>query len=146
MVEQFLENLYNQYQDLNITILRYFNPIGEHPSGLLKDTGEDNLYPNIRKCLQNNTPLAIYGNDYPTPDGTCVRDYINIEKLVEYHALFINKQGFDVFNIGTGIGKSVLEIVSEFPELKYIIEPRRTGDVASLVCSITKLEEYQWSM
>ena len=146
MTEQFLEKLYQKHLDLNITILRYFNPIGEHPSGLLKDTGEDNLYPNIRKCIANNTALSVYGNDYPTPDGTCIRDYINIEKLIEHHALFIKKQGFDIFNVGTGIGKSVLEIIAEFPDLKYNIEPRRSGDVSSLVCSTGKLQEYQWSI
>ena len=125
----------------NATILRYFNPIGEHPSGLLKDTGKDNLYPAIKTALENNTAINVYGNDYPTPDGTCIRDFINIQELVDTHILFLteNNCGCEIYNVGTGKGRSVLDIIAEFPTLEYKIKPRRNGDAPSLVCSNNKI-------
>lgn len=140
-IEQYLKTLYSTAL-VNITILRYFNPIGEHSSGLLVDTGSDNLYPNIKKALNEDTTFSIYGFDYDTPDGTPIRDYIDIENLVKYHILFLNFKGFDIFNIGTGVGKSVFEVVKEFPGLKYRYKPRREGDAPILVCSIDKLNRY----
>ena len=114
----------------------------------------------IRACRDHGIEsVAVYSDEdrnsihasmadaaYSLKGVTAAQTYLNIEKLIEYHALFIKKQGFDIFNVGTGIGKSVLEIISEFPDLKYNIEPRRSGDVSSLVCSISKLQEYQWSI
>lgn len=141
-VEMVLKKMFEMDSSLNISILRYFNPIGQHPSGLLQDTAPDNLYPNIKKALENNTELLIYGNDYQTPDGTCVRDFISIDELTKYHKVFLNKQGFDIFNVGTGIGRSVLQIIKEFPTLQYKFTDRRPGDSAQLVCSVEKLHQY----
>lgn len=141
-IEKYLEQLHS-YGLINVTILRYFNPIGVHSSGLLKDTGLDNLYPNIQKALKAGVKFNVYGNDYSTPDGTAIRDYINIIDLVKYHILFLNSTGFQIFNVGTGVGKSVLEILKEFPEVQYQIKSRRSGDVPKLVCSIDKLRLWE---
>jgi UDP-glucose 4-epimerase len=142
-VEQILQKISQQKPDLNITILRYFNPIGQHPSGLLQDTGADNLYPNIKKALETNSALSVYGDDYPTPDGTCIRDYIGISELTKYHKLFLTNStpGCEIYNVGTGVGQSVLEIISQFSTLIYEFKPRRSGDSARLVCNVTKLRD-----
>ncbi len=142
LVEQILQKISQQNPDLKVTILRYFNPIGQHSSGLLRDSGADNLYPNIKKALETNSALSVYGSDYPTPDGTCVRDYIDISDLTKYHKLFLENSvpGCEIYNIGTGVGTSVLEIISQFSNLIYEFKDRRSGDAASLVCSIDKLK------
>jgi UDP-glucose 4-epimerase len=142
-VEQILQKISQQNPDLNITILRYFNPIGQHPSGLLQDSGADNLYPNIKKALETNSALSVYGDDYPTPDGTCIRDYIGISELTKYHKLVLTNStpGCEIYNIGTGVGQSVLEIISQFSTLIYEFKPRRNGDSARLVCSIDKIRK-----
>jgi UDP-glucose 4-epimerase len=142
-VEQVLENLSHQNPELSVTILRYFNPFGQHPSGLLLDNGADNIYPNIKKALDTNSTFYIYGDDYPTPDGTCVRDYIQIKDLTKYHKLFLNnvKSGYEIYNIGTGIGTSVLDIVSTFSTLVYEIIHRRLGDAPISVCSVSKIRD-----
>lgn len=140
-IEHYLMDRYFNGKN-NVTILRYFNPIGEHNSGLLSDTGLDNLYPNVKRALQLNKEFFIYGNDYNTPDGTAIRDYINISDLIKYHILFLESTGFEIYNIGTGIGKSVLEIIAQFPGLMYSYKPKRPGDTAVLVCSIDKLNNY----
>lgn len=141
-VEQILRKISEQNSRLKITILRYFNPIGQHQSGLLQDNGADNLYPNIKRALETNSALSVYGSDYPTKDGTCVRDYIDISDLTKYHKFFLTNStpGCEVYNVGTGVGRSVLEIISEFSTLIYEFKDRRSGDVASLVCSVDKLK------
>ncbi len=138
VIEQILEKI----QIPHITVLRYFNPINEHPSGLLKDTGSDNLYPNIRKALDTNSTFHIYGSDYPTKDGTAIRDYISIQDLTKYHKFFLTNPilGYNIYNLGTGIGKSVLDIVSQFSTLIYTLNPKRPGDTPISVCDITKLK------
>lgn len=138
----FIEQILEKITIPHITILRYFNPIGEHPSGLLKDTGADNLYPNIKKALETNSTFHIYGSDYPTKDGTAIRDYIPIQDLTKYHKFFLTNPipGYNIYNIGTGIGKSVLDIVSEFSNLTYTLNPKRPGDTPISVCDITKLK------
>ena len=124
-------------------VLRYFNPVGAHPSGLI---GEDpsgipnNLMPFVTQVAIGKRPfLSVYGSDYPTPDGTGVRDYIHVQDLAEGHvaalqALLQNKESFTV-NLGTGHGNSVLEVVKAFEKasgrpVAYRIAPRRPGDVA----------------
>ena len=140
-VEQILEKISDQNPQLNVTILRYFNPIGQHSSGLLHDNGADNLYPNIKRALETHSVLSVYGSDYPTPDGTCIRDYIQISELTKYHKFFLTQStpGYQIYNVGTGIGKSVLEIISEFPNLTYEFRDRRSGDTSRLVCSVDKI-------
>jgi UDP-glucose 4-epimerase len=127
--------------ELNATCLRYFNVFG-HGWEDLKDTSANNLMPIIQNHLDNNTSLPIFGDDYETRDGTCVRDYVHIMDLVEAHVLSLNNlSGFNVFNVGTGNGLTVLEIASKFSKLKYHIEPRRAGDPASLVANVDKISK-----
>ena len=141
-IEYILKDLYKSDNEFNIAILRYFNPIGAHPSGKI---GEDpngipnNLCPYITKVCVGKLPFVnIFGNDYPTPDGTGVRDYIHVEDLAEGHVLAVKKleqkPGLFIVNLGTGVGYSVLEMVNAFSkalgrEVPYKIGPRRPGDI-----------------
>jgi len=142
-----------------VAILRYFNPVGAHPSGLL---GEDpkgipnNLMPFITKVATGAQPqLKIFGNDYPTRDGTGVRDYLHVMDLSQGHLAAIealNKglTGAEPFNLGTGVGVSVLEMVDAFSKARgapipYVIEERRPGDVAECYADSSKaLEQLGW--
>lgn len=153
-IEGILKDVYISDNDYSIAILRYFNPVGAHPSGLL---GEDpngipnNLMPYIVKVANRELPhLNIFGNDYDTPDGTGVRDYIHVVDLALGHisALeYIDKnKGIDYYNLGTGQGYSVLEIVSAFSkvnnvDIPYEITKRRDGDIAACYADTTKARE-----
>ncbi|QZN97075.1 UDP-glucose 4-epimerase GalE [Symbiopectobacterium purcellii] len=138
--ERILKDLSLSHPDFNVTILRYFNPVGAHPSGLI---GEDphgvptNLLPYITQvAIGNLEQLSVYGNDYPTKDGTGVRDYIHVMDLASGHIAAIeNKQRnlYNVYNLGTGKGFSVLDIINSFKKvtgikINYKFEPRRPGD------------------
>lgn len=149
MIEQILTDVYKANNKLDITILRYFNPIGAHKSGLL---GEDpngipnNLMPYIVKVATKQLPvLNIFGSDYDTIDGTGVRDYIHVMDLVEGHILALKnkKKGLKIYNLGTGKGTSVLELVNMFSKINnvkvnYKIVDRRPGDIASCYASSEK--------
>ena len=142
-IEQFLKDLYKADNSFNIAILRYFNPVGAHPSGLI---GEDpkgipnNLCPYITKVAIGELPkLRVFGNDYNTPDGTGVRDFIHVVDLAKAHVLAIKKletkPGLIIANIGTGRGYSVMEMLKAFSkavgfDIPYEIAPRRPGDIA----------------
>lgn len=144
MVELVLRDLYKSDNGWNIALLRYFNPAGAHPSGLI---GEDpngipnNLMPFITQVATGKREqLSIYGNDYDTPDGTGVRDYIHVEDLASGHLKALDKlytgSGIVTYNLGTGQGYSVLDMVKEFEKqsgksIPYQFVPRRGGDVAS---------------
>ena len=144
MVEMILNDLSKAEPDFSICILRYFNPIGAHESGLI---GEDprgipaNLMPYIVKVANKELDhLTIFGNDYNTPDGTGVRDYIHVVDLAKGHVKALNKieneKGLLIYNLGTGVGYSVLDIVNTFMEVNkvdvpYEIGPRRSGDIDS---------------
>ena len=159
-IEQILKDLYNSDNTWDIAILRYFNPIGAHESGLL---GEDpkgipnNLMPYISKVAAGNLKeLSVFGNDYNTPDGTGVRDYIHVFDLAKGHLLALNKldkeqKGIYIYNLGTGKGYSVLDLVNTFERVNnikvpYVIAPRRPGDIASCYSDPTKaLKELGWS-
>ena len=141
-IEYILKDLYKSDKDYNIAILRYFNPIGAHPSGLI---GEDpngipnNLAPYITKVCVGKLPhVNVFGDDYPTPDGTGVRDYIHVEDLAEGHVLAVDKlltgSGLFIVNLGTGVGYSVLDMIKAFSkalgkDIPYVITPRRPGDI-----------------
>ena len=143
MIERILEDVCKANKEYNVAILRYFNPIGAHKSTLL---GEDpngipnNLLPYINKVAVGELPyLNVYGNDYPTVDGTGVRDYIHVLDLANGHVLALNKlktnPGYVIYNLGTGKGTSVLEMVDAYQKATGIhipieIKPRRDGDVA----------------
>ena len=142
MIEEILRDLYKSDNDWSIAILRYFNPIGAHKSGLIGENPNDipnNLMPYIVKVANHELKiLSVFGNDYDTKDGTGVRDYIHVVDLAKGHikALeFIEKnKGVDAYNLGTGNGYSVLEIVNNFSKInnvdvKYKIVDRRPGDI-----------------
>ena len=154
MVEQILGDVRRADPDWRIGILRYFNPAGAHPSGLI---GEDprgtpnNLMPFVAQVAIGRRPrLAVFGNDYPTPDGTGVRDYIHVVDLARGHVaalarLFSHADGFTV-NLGTGQGYSVLQAVRAFEAasgrcVPYEIVPRRPGDIASCYASPARARE-----
>lgn len=156
MIEQILSDLCVSDPDWQITSLRYFNPIGAHSSGLI---GEDpngipnNLLPYVAKVASGELEsVGVFGNDYDTPDGTGVRDYIHVVDLALGHAAAAAhlKPGFSVYNLGTGQGTSVMEIVRAFElacghSIKYEIKPRRKGDIASCYADCSKAnEELGW--
>ena len=159
-IEQILKDLYNSDNTWDIAILRYFNPIGAHESGLLGENPKgipNNLMPYISKVAAGNLKeLSVFGNDYNTPDGTGVRDYIHVVDLAKGHLLALNKldkeqKGIYIYNLGTGKGYSVLDLVNTFERVNnikvpYVIAPRRPGDIASCYSDPTKaLKELGWS-
>ncbi len=144
MLEEILTDLYISDNEWNVILLRYFNPIGAHKSGLI---GEDpkgipnNLLPYVAQVAIGKLKcLGVFGNDYDTPDGTGVRDYIHVVDLAKGHVKAINKikekPGVKIYNLGTGNGYSVLDIVKAYSkacghEVPYEIKPRRAGDIAT---------------
>ena len=154
MIERILKDIYISDKEWNVSVLRYFNPIGAHASGLM---GEDpngipnNLMPYITKVAMGKLPmLHVFGNDYDTHDGTGVRDYIHVVDLAKAHLkaleYIVKARGIDYFNIGTGNGYSVLDIVKAYKEatgieIKYVIDPRRPGDIAACYADPTKARE-----
>ena len=151
--ERILTDCCHADPELNVALLRYFNPIGAHPSGLI---GEDpkgipnNLVPYVAQVAVGKLEaVQVFGNDYPTPDGTGVRDYIHVCDLASGHVAALNwmngKTGVEIFNLGTGTGTSVLEVVAAFSkacgkELPYVIRERRAGDIAANWCDASKAE------
>ena len=153
MMERILTDVQHAVPEMSVTLLRYFNPIGAHESGLL---GEDpkgipnNLMPYIMKVAAGELPcLGVFGDDYDTPDGTGVRDYIHVVDLAKGHVLAIEKYatpGVHICNLGTGKGYSVLEIVKAFEKVNgvkvpYEIKPRRAGDIATCYADPTRAKE-----
>lgn len=154
MMEQILTDTANANPDMSIVILRYFNPIGAHESGRI---GEDpngipnNLMPYITQVAAGRLKcLGVFGNDYPTHDGTGVRDYIHVVDLAKGHLKAIDysaeHKGTEIFNLGTGTGYSVLDIVNAFSkvnniEIPYVIKPRRAGDIAECYADASKAAE-----
>lgn len=154
MIERILKDVAAANPSFSACILRYFNPIGAHESGMI---GEDpkgipnNLLPYIAKVAAGKLEcLGVFGNDYPTPDGTGVRDYIHVVDLAMAHLKALDYtesfHGIDYFNIGTGNGYSVLEMVKAFgeawgSEVKYKIAPRRPGDIAECYADSSKARE-----
>lgn len=153
MTEQILTDLQLAYPQWSVALLRYFNPVGAHPSG---DMGEDprgipnNLMPYIAQvAVGRRESLAVFGNDYPTPDGTGIRDYIHVMDLADGHIAAMSrlsgKPGVHVYNLGAGEGHSVLEVVRAFSQacgksLNYHISPRRAGDIPACWADASKAE------
>ena len=151
MLEQILTDIQKADNEWNVILLRYFNPIGAHKSGKL---GEDpkgipnNLLPYVAQVAIGKLPcLGVFGNDYDTPDGTGVRDYIHVVDLAAGHVKAIkklaDKEGVSIYNLGTGNGYSVLQIVKAFEKacghpIPYEIKPRRPGDIATCYCDPSK--------
>ena len=156
--ERILTDCCHADPELNVALLRYFNPIGAHPSGLI---GEDpngipnNLVPYIAKVAVGKLEkVHVFGNDSPTPDGTGVRDYIHVVDLARGHVAAIKKleqkPGLFICNLGTGHGYSVLDVINAFSkacgkEIPYVIDPRRPGDIAECWCDPSKAKrELGW--
>ena len=154
MIEQILRDIYTADNEWSIALLRYFNPIGAHKSGLI---GEDpngipnNLMPYIAQVAIGKLEcLGVFGNDYPTHDGTGVRDYIHVVDLSLGHLKALAKirkdKGVDAYNLGTGKGYSVLDVVAAFEKasgkkVKYQIKPRRPGDIAECYANPEKAQK-----
>lgn len=154
-VEQILKDLYKSDNSWDIAILRYFNPIGAHKSGLIGEEPNGipaNLMPYIAKVASGELEcLSVFGNDYPTKDGTGVRDYIHVVDLAKGHIKALEKlekeqKGLYIYNLGTGTGYSVLDIIHAFEKVNqvkvnYKIADRRPGDIAECFADSTKAKE-----
>jgi UDP-glucose 4-epimerase len=152
--EEILQDYIRANENANCISLRYFNPIGAHPSGLIGELPQgipNNLMPFVTQtALGIRDELKIFGNDYETPDGTCIRDYIDVNDLATAHVIAIdrllnqkNQTRFEYFNLGTGKGVSVLELVTKFEtvtklKLNYRFAPRRAGDVPVVYANTQK--------
>lgn len=154
MIEQILQDVAIADKDFRIAILRYFNPIGAHESGLIGEVPNgipNNVMPYIMKVASGEyKELTIFGNDYPTPDGTGIRDYIHVVDLSKGHLKALNKirmePGVKIYNLGTGNGYSVLELVKTFEKVNnvkvnYRIGARRPGDIPACYADPTKAEK-----
>ena len=153
MVEDFIKIS----KSLKAISLRYFNPVGAHVSGLngeLSNIKPNNLFPFITQtAIGKIESLTVYGDDYPTRDGSCIRDYIHVSDIAEAHVLALKKLiqnndnlNYDVINLGSGNGVSVFEIISAFEKenglkLNYTVGPRREGDVESIYSNSNKAKE-----
>lgn len=158
MIENILQDLYKADNEWSIVLLRYFNPIGAHESGLIGENPNgipNNLMPYITQVAIGKLPqLSVYGNDYDTPDGTGVRDYIHVVDLALGHIKAVEKvlscKEINIYNLGTGIGYSVLDIVKAFEKasgvkINYKIAPRRPGDLATCYSDPSKAnKELGW--
>jgi UDP-glucose 4-epimerase len=156
MIEQIINDFSANHPENTYTILRYFNPIGAHESG---EIGEDpqgipnNLMPFIAQVATGKRQtLSIFGNDYKTSDGTCIRDYIHVVDLAKGHlaALENSPAGYNIYNLGSGIGTSVLELVNAFIKttgvnIAYGFKPRRLGDLPEFYANPQKaIRELKW--
>ncbi len=157
MIEQILTDIYTSDNEWKVILLRYFNPVGAHESGLI---GEDpkgipnNLMPYIAQvAIGKREALGVFGNDYDTVDGTGVRDYIHVVDLADGHVKALEKLNdakVEIYNLGTGTGSSVMQMLKGFSqavgrELPYIIKERRPGDIAQCYCSPEKAKtELNW--
>ena len=159
MLEQVLTDIHTADPEWNVILLRYFNPIGAHKSGLI---GEDpkgipnNLLPYIAQvAIGKLKQLSVFGNDYPTPDGTGVRDYIHVVDLAKGHVAAIkklaDKEGVSIYNLGTGKGYSVMDVLHAFEracghEIPYVVKDRRPGDIATCYSKCDKAaKELGWT-
>ena len=153
-IEKILSDLYKSDNKFSIIILRYFNPIGAHESGLIGESPSgipNNLMPYITQvAIGKLDHLTVFGNDYDTKDGSCIRDYIHVVDLAKGHLKALSKimssQGLDVYNLGTGKGYSVFELIKEFEiasgkKINYIVGERRNGDLPCVYADTTKAEE-----
>ncbi|NLL41909.1 MAG: UDP-glucose 4-epimerase GalE [Firmicutes bacterium] len=157
MCERILTDVAQVNPELSVTLLRYFNPVGAHKSGLIGEAPQgipNNLMPYITQVAKGSLQeLKVFGNDYPTPDGTGVRDYIHVVDLAEGHVAAVEQAapGVHVYNLGTGKGTSVLELITAFEEannlkIPYRITERRAGDIAECYADVSKArEELGWT-
>jgi UDP-glucose 4-epimerase len=162
MGEEILHDVTKADNPMKIISLRYFNPVGAHSSGLIGELPlgvPSNLVPYVTQTAAGiRESLAVFGDDYDTPDGTCIRDYIHVMDLAEAHVAALQKLNaqtestfYDTYNVGTGQGNSVLELVQTFQQvndlpLNYHIAPRRSGDVEAVYADVSKIrQELGWN-
>ena len=154
IAEEILSQVAAVNQNLRVTALRYFNPVGAHSTALIGELPigvPQNLVPFItQSAIGKRGPITVYGNDYDTPDGSCIRDYIHVVDLAKAHVAALNQMekehsnsNYKVYNIGTGKGSSVLDVVKAFEnstgvQLDYKIGPRRAGDIEKIYGDVTK--------
>lgn len=154
MLEQILTDIQAADNEWNVILLRYFNPIGAHESGTIGENPNgipNNLMPYITQVAVGKLPrLGVFGGDYDTPDGTCIRDYIHVVDLAVGHVKSVEKlkenPGLKIYNLGTGTGSSVLDVINAFEsaagvKIPYDMKPRRAGDVPVNYCDATKAKE-----
>ena len=160
IIEKILMNIVESDPRWNIYIARYFNPVGNHTSGLIADESKsiiNNLLPNIIKVAQKKNPyLKVFGKNYPTRDGTCIRDYIHVMDLAEGHVAMLKgkklKKGLEIYNFGSGKGFTVLEVVQAFQNQTGLSIPikfvgRRKGDPSVLICCTKNtLKQLSWKV
>lgn len=153
-IEQILKDIYKADNEWSVALLRYFNPIGSHESGLLGEEPQgipNNLMPYIvRVACGQLKELSVFGGDYNTPDGTCIRDYLHVVDLAKGHIKALDKlnegNGVYIYNLGTGVGYSVLDVVNTFmkatgKDVPYKITERRAGDLPAFYADATKAEK-----
>jgi UDP-glucose 4-epimerase len=154
IAEEILSESARVNENLKVIALRYFNPVGAHESALIGELPigvPQNLVPFITQAaIGKRGDIIVFGDDYETNDGTCIRDYIHVVDLAKAHVAAIKKleampNAFDIYNIGTGRGNSVLEVIHAFEmatgeKLKYTIGPRRAGDIVQIYGDVTKAE------
>lgn len=153
-IEQILKDIYKADNEWRVALLRYFNPIGSHESGLLGEEPQgipNNLMPYIvRVACGQLKELSVFGGDYDTPDGTCIRDYLHVVDLAKGHIKALDKlnegNGVYIYNLGTGVGYSVLDVVNTFmkatgKDVPYKITERRAGDLPAFYADATKAEK-----
>jgi UDP-glucose 4-epimerase len=158
MLEQILTDIQAADNEWNVILLRYFNPIGAHESGIIGENPNgipNNLMPYITQVAVGKLPkLGVFGSDYDTPDGTCIRDYIHVVDLANGHVKAVEKlaenPGLKIYNLGTGTGSSVLDVINTFEKatgvkIPYEMKPRRAGDVPVNYCDASKAKnELGW--
>lgn len=157
--ERILSDVYKSNPELNITALRYFNPVGAHSSGLIGESPinkPNNIIPVICDSLSNLSQVTVFGGDYPTRDGSCIRDYVHVSDISNAHVLAIDKMisgelnGYNTFNLGSENGVSVLELIKTFEEvnnvkINYKVGGRREGDVVEIYSDSSKAKSIGWS-
>ncbi|MBO4376458.1 MAG: UDP-glucose 4-epimerase GalE [Lachnospiraceae bacterium] len=158
MLEQILTDIQKADPEWNVVLLRYFNPIGAHKSGTIGENPNgipNNLMPYVTQVAVGKLKeLGVFGNDYDTPDGTGVRDFIHVVDLAKGHVKALkkieDKSGLNIYNLGTGVGYSVLDVVKNFEEatgvkVPYVFKPRRPGDIATCYSDASKAKrELGW--
>ncbi len=154
VIEKLLED-YSIQKEWSVMNLRYFNPIWAHPSGIIGESPQwipNNLLPYVLDvALWKRESVSVFGNDYPTPDGTGVRDYIDVNDLIDAHVISYKalSKGFHCYNVGTGSGFSVLELIKKVEQISrkrvhYIFSSRRIGDLASVFADVSKIKNELW--
>lgn len=153
LIEKYLKKVSSKNKNLSIVTLRYFNPVGTDKSGILRDDPKkpNNLFPKIMQVIKGKPrTLPVYGQNYKTQDGTAIRDYIHIKDLSDAHIAsikFLNKlKGFNIFNVGTGKGLSVLEIIKKFEKVNHLkikinFKKKRPGDVPVIFSCVKKIQK-----